>query len=282
MTLHSWRVIHRDLKPENVLLDSNYRPSIIDFGLSKVLDNSSSNSFNPCGTLSYMATEIFDGNHYSTKSDVYSFGILMFEVLTGKQAYDKRIDKKSFIKFANDVCKGQRPVFETPIKSSFEQLIQQCLSSNPRERPLFRDLYHKWSLVLEGDDEATESSNPEQREEEEEENSKDEHGYFRYFLDEVDVDKVLYYFEELSDVQLLKIAEQEKRIESLIQEITSIKQQQQQEIAEKINYIKEFQQNQSTNERQIKLMTSFNSEISSLRNIFTERQNQISTALNGS
>lgn len=135
-----------------------------------------------------MAPEIFDGNYYSTKSDVYSFGILMFEVLTGKQAYDKRID--------NDVCKGQRPVFETPIKSSFEQLIQQCWPSNPRERPTFRDLYHKLSLILEGEDEATESSNPKQREEEEE----DEHGYFRYFLDEVDVDKVLYYFEELSDV----------------------------------------------------------------------------------
>ena len=160
MTLHSRRILHRDLKPDNVLIDSNYHPYITDFGLSKFLDpdNSKSQSMSGCGTIFYMAPEIFEDVHYGPKTDVYAFGILMYEVFSGQPAYAEELTKKKFnaYKFQTRIMNGERPEIDSRIKESFQELIQRCWSSNVRERPTFQELFTKLSLSLEDDDGETE------------------------------------------------------------------------------------------------------------------------------
>ncbi|KAK9095811.1 hypothetical protein Sjap_021308 [Stephania japonica] len=81
-------VLHCDVKPENILLDSNYKPKVADFGLSKLLKRgrlSHISSFSTIrGTRGYMAPEWAFNLPITSKVDVYSYGIVVLELITGK------------------------------------------------------------------------------------------------------------------------------------------------------------------------------------------------------
>lgn len=80
-------VLHCDVKPQNILLDSNYKPKVADFGLSKIfnrggLDHSNFSTIR--GTRGYMAPEWVFNKPITSKVDVYSYGIVLLEMITGK------------------------------------------------------------------------------------------------------------------------------------------------------------------------------------------------------
>ena len=112
-------IIHRDLKPANILIDSNGKVHITDFGLAKVIDsdylksiihhsatsvmssNASKNEFSLgnmetvnirepiIGTYEYMSPEQQEGKEITVKSDIYSLGLIIYRMLTGKKLKGK-------------------------------------------------------------------------------------------------------------------------------------------------------------------------------------------------
>ncbi|XP_019518576.1 PREDICTED: receptor-interacting serine/threonine-protein kinase 3 isoform X1 [Hipposideros armiger] len=148
--LHSLNpvLLHRDLKPSNVLLDEDLRIKLADFGLSTFLGGSKSRAESGMsgGTLAYLAPELLaDVNRKASKaSDVYSFGILMWEVLTGKEA--EIVPQTSLMQKAvgerqnrPQLTELPQPSPETPGLEGLMKLMQHCWRNEPKDRPSFQE-----------------------------------------------------------------------------------------------------------------------------------------------
>lgn len=83
--LHSKNVLHRDLKSANVFLTSNKTLKIGDFGISKVLDNTSAKTF--VGTPYYLSPEVCENRPYNLSSDLWSLGCIIYEMCTMTVTY---------------------------------------------------------------------------------------------------------------------------------------------------------------------------------------------------
>ncbi|HLF92390.1 MAG TPA: serine/threonine-protein kinase, partial [Planctomycetota bacterium] len=89
---HAPPVIHRDLKPHNVLVDRSWNPFVVDFGLAKEVELSTSQHTMTGvvkGTPSYMAPEQAEGRNkdVDARTDVYSLGAILYEMLTGRPPF---------------------------------------------------------------------------------------------------------------------------------------------------------------------------------------------------
>ena len=184
MYLHRNHVIHRDLKPANVVLDEYYHPHLTDFGTSKFSrPGHTLEQTRQHGSLLYMAPEVLADKDYDGKADVYSFAILMFEVVTEKLPYPQLINANDF-EFAKQIIENKiRPKFTDPVKESIKELIEQCWSEDPKERPTFEEIFNKLAFNLE--DSVY--------------NVFEDDDQYKYFLDDVNIEEIFDYVYEIKE-----------------------------------------------------------------------------------
>ncbi|XP_035836060.1 probable serine/threonine-protein kinase PBL28 [Helianthus annuus] len=124
------KIIHRDIKSANILLSENWEAKIADFGLSRFhpINHTKSTIItnNVVGTRVYWDPEYERTGNLKKESDVYSFGVVLFEVLTGKLAYDSV--------YTNENEKGLAPIVQQHVKKG---TITEMIDPNLKEENTF-------------------------------------------------------------------------------------------------------------------------------------------------
>ena len=130
---HRSGVLHRDLKPSNVMIDGKGRARITDFGLAIPSEEADITS-GAAGTPGYLAPELFGGAAPSVQSDLYSLGLVLYELFTGKKAFDAST--------VAELYRKQTETNPTPPSSvvknfdpAVERAILRCLDHDPAQRP---------------------------------------------------------------------------------------------------------------------------------------------------
>jgi serine/threonine protein kinase/Tfp pilus assembly protein PilF len=153
---HRQGIVHRDLKPGNVMLTKGrgagggaLQAKLLDFGLAKLkgqgpsgglLQSSVTTAAAPAtekgtilGTLPYMAPEQMEGKEADARSDIFSFGAVLFEMMTGRRAFEGT----SSASVISAVMSAQPPPMSTlqPLAPpALERVVTQCLAKSPDDR----------------------------------------------------------------------------------------------------------------------------------------------------
>ncbi|KAI3945302.1 hypothetical protein MKX01_035063 [Papaver californicum] len=109
--------VHRDVKTSNILLDNSFRAKISDFGLAKLVGKTGEGEASVTkvvGTFGYLAPEYLSDGRATTKSDVYAFGVVLFELLSGKEA----------------IARYEGPAYKNPERRSLASIMLAALKNS--------------------------------------------------------------------------------------------------------------------------------------------------------
>jgi hypothetical protein len=130
---HERGVIHRDLKPANVMLDGAGKIRLTDFGLAGIAASIKGADVR-AGTPAYMAPEQLAGREVSTKSDIYSLGLILYEILTGKRAFEATT-LPELMKQRESGAITNPSTLVRDLDPLIERVILRCLENDPEKRP---------------------------------------------------------------------------------------------------------------------------------------------------
>jgi hypothetical protein len=130
---HDKGVIHRDLKPANIMLDGAGKVRITDFGLAGIAAMIEGADVR-AGTPAYMAPEQLAGTEVTVKSDIYSLGLILYEIITGKRAFDATT-LPELMRMREDSRIPNPSTLVRDIDPMFERVILRCLATDPVLRP---------------------------------------------------------------------------------------------------------------------------------------------------
>jgi len=139
-TAHERGIVHRDLKPANVMIAPDGTAKVLDFGIAEILaDGSASprdiemrNSVAAVGTPSYMSPEQARGNAADKRADIWAFGCVLYEVLTGRRAFERATVTNTLAAIVDEEPDWSILPASTPAR--IEHLLRRCLHKDPRWR----------------------------------------------------------------------------------------------------------------------------------------------------
>jgi hypothetical protein len=129
---HDKGVIHRDLKPANVMIDGRGHARIADFGLAALADRRTAGDIS--GTPAYMAPEQLAGQGASQRSDVFALGLVLYEMFTGRRAFEATSVEDLRALHAESKPPGLSSSARD-VDPAVERAVLRCLARDPAERP---------------------------------------------------------------------------------------------------------------------------------------------------
>jgi serine/threonine-protein kinase len=130
---HDKGVLHRDLKPANIMLDGRGNVLITDFGLAAIGGQVKEHEIRH-GTPAYMAPEQLAGKEVSVRSDIYGLGLVLYEVFSGKRAFEADT-LAELVKLREGSSALSLTTLVKDIDPAVERVIERCLAPDPRHRP---------------------------------------------------------------------------------------------------------------------------------------------------
>ncbi|SPF48854.1 Serine/threonine protein kinase [Candidatus Sulfopaludibacter sp. SbA4] len=159
---HRKGIVHRDLKPANILVTKS-GVKLLDFGLAKMSAATiGEESLTPrltgegtiLGTMHYMSPEQLQGREADARSDIFAFGLVLYEMLTGKHAFEGA----SHASLIGAILHTEPPPVSTVVPvapPALERLIRRCLAKDPDNRwQSARDIAGELQWIAEGGSQA--------------------------------------------------------------------------------------------------------------------------------
>jgi eukaryotic-like serine/threonine-protein kinase len=146
---HDKGIVHRDLKPANLFITEDGRVKVLDFGLAKLASTANANQSESLtlvqaegtgtapglllGTVGYMSPEQVRGKPADTRSDIFALGVILYEMLSGKPAFQKESVADTIAAILNQdppelSGEGKK------IPPVVDKIVHHCLEKNPAER----------------------------------------------------------------------------------------------------------------------------------------------------
>jgi eukaryotic-like serine/threonine-protein kinase len=140
---HAKGIVHRDIKPANVMLTGRRQVKVLDFGLAKregpapsrsdASTNATSEAGLILGTVSYMSPEQAWGRPVDIRSDIFSLGAVLYEMATGRQAFQGLSSTETIERIAHAEPEAMAR-FNYALPPEFERIVRKCLEKDPGRR----------------------------------------------------------------------------------------------------------------------------------------------------
>ncbi len=128
-------VVHGDIKPANLLIDSQNRIKLSDFGLARQVSEARSQIKKLVGTPSHMAPELFEKRPVDKQTDLYALGVTMFQMIFNRYPYELAGETAEEVKLVLDAAKIQMPVtWPEAIPVSLRIILTRLLEKDPADR----------------------------------------------------------------------------------------------------------------------------------------------------
>jgi len=129
---HDLGIVHRDLKPDNIMLTQQGRVKVVDFGIAKAMETAGPGQHGVTrtgfvvGTPRYMSPEQLAGRNVDARSDIYALGCVLYEMVTGRAAYDAPITTERTMR--------SQPRFREDAPRALDAIITKAMSRTAEGR----------------------------------------------------------------------------------------------------------------------------------------------------
>src|SRR5438552_6063018 len=135
---HEAGVVHRDIKPANVMLDSQGRAKLTDFGVARVTDSDRTHAERTqagtvVGTPAYMSPEQIQGQSIDRRTDIFSAGVILYQFLTGQKPFTG----EGAWTVAKKIIQEDPPMpssINIALSAEFDRVVAKALAKNPDQR----------------------------------------------------------------------------------------------------------------------------------------------------
>lgn len=148
---HDTGIVHRDIKPGNILISSDKRVYISDFGIAKVIEGATLATM-AVGTPAYMSPEQILGQKMDHRTDIYSLGVVLYEMVTGRRPFTgeeegltgtSTIERVRQAHIHKDMPDPHQ--WNPALTTEIVEVLRKALAKNPEDRwPTVIDMLHAW------------------------------------------------------------------------------------------------------------------------------------------
>jgi serine/threonine protein kinase len=130
---HRKGIIHRDVKPANVIITTDGKVKITDFGIAKIASSNLTTTGQFLGTPNYMSPEQVSGSPVDGRSDLFSLGVVLYELLTSKKPFQgDNLTAISYKIVHEDFIPPAQVAAEVPIE--FNEIVARAMAKDPWNR----------------------------------------------------------------------------------------------------------------------------------------------------